>query len=581
MTIPPPDPSRRKLLAEALELSRYLGKPGASAKPERIKMRQNRLRQIREALRDFAHPICHEAIPIPSIPLGVRRAFVQSVLLVTRYRQVGSGSWQSTLPSPTLSRYRPDPIAPDLLSAEMLTKLCQFFELSAAFERELTETLATIDANIKRRRQIIQAVLAAAGGTVNQSLALHLFQQLFGPLPIPEAAIDFVCTEMQIFFCLPYLSDQWVGKADQVADSQASVWKGLSEAERHTIEFFLRSLGQAGFEQFQRFPSFGPCNPKRIDRDWCDRVAQQSGIAATEILQVLSQSVGLLPTQNAEAFLVHDIWGHHWQLLLTQFHSDYAILTNCNEPLRARETAYTPYGPLSCGEIFQIAGDRVELDSEKAYLFFHGEVQQRLGLLFTHLLAEMIADVAEFKFIFDYPQSANQLPSSSLFKEEPTKLDLGLRDIDNLFLQVLKPLLESQISVFEDSRLETDLLTEWAAAGHSVESLELRTSLKQAAVQLYQIFLQEYNATYLPTLVGEVGIFTQIISNLLYLQNAVNSLYTSDLSAENPALPYRDLLITFIGCYCSSDSYADFWYIDDVLAEYFLPCWRNLSTLIA
>jgi hypothetical protein len=189
----------------------------------------------------------------------------------------------------------------------------------------------------------------------------------------------------------------------------------------------------------------------------------------------------------------------------------------------------------------------------------------------------MLADIAEFKFIWKHTKLSDQLPSSSLFKTEPTKLDLSLNDIDVLFLQVLKPLLEMEFSVLKDTKLETELLAEWAEAHYPTHSLEFRTSLKQAIVRLYQVFLEEYNKTYLPTMTGEIGIFTQAVSNLLYLQNAVSELYTDPTVKANPNLPFQDLLLVFVSSYCSSDSYADFWDVDDVLANYFLPCWQRLQ----
>ena len=279
-----------------------------------------------------------------------------------------------------------------------------------------------------------------------------------------------------------------------------------------------------------------------------------------------------------EAFLIHDVWGHHWQYLCTQFASDYAILKDCGQPLHAGETAYTPEGPLNCRMLFQLQGQQVQLETQKAQLFFHGEVQQRLGLLFTHLIAEMIADAAEFKFVWDNPAHADQLLSSSVFKDHPTKLDLTLTDVDFLFLQVLRPLLDIQLSVFAETPLETDLLREWSQAGIAVDALALKTSLKGAIASLYQVFFQEYNATYLPTLVGDSSLFTTIISNLLYLQNVLNDLYTDPIN--NTAVPFQDLLLLFVGCYCSSDSYAEFWSLDDALAVYYWPCWHLLNSLL-
>ncbi len=587
MTVPDPNQAQRSLLAEALQLSRSLNQT-SHLDSSAIRQRQERLRQIREQLKSFAHPINRTALPVEMIPLEVRYTFVQAALLVSRYQQVGGQQWQGTLVSPTLTQYQADPLpdgwqiegAQELGCADAITELCQQFHLSAEASSHLAQTLQRVDAVIDQQTRIIQTVIAEAQADQKQSAqaetgtstalwlsrsGLHsLFQHLFGAVPLPPEAIDGICTPMQIYFCIDY----------QESQLPAALWNSLNEFEQAQVGAFLDSLGQFSFERFQRFPIFGPCTASTMDRVWCDRIAQKVGLPTSTVIQSLIRAVSIIPTQKAEAFLVHDIWGHHWQLVLTQFESDYDILKHCDEPLRAGETAYTADGPLSCRELFELRENQVILSDQKARIFFRAEVEQRLGLMFTHLLGEMLADVAEFKFIWDYPDCSEQLPSSSLFKTNPTKLDLSLADLDFLFLRVLRSLLEYRLSVLETSDLEQDLLADWRQTNIAVESLELRTSLKLAIAQLYHIFLEEYNAAYLPTLTGDVGLFTQMIGNLLHLQNVVDSLYT-DAEALSKGLPFQDLLLLFIGCYCSGDSYREFWAIDDVLAAYFLPCWRH------
>ena len=300
-------------------------------------------------------------------------------------------------------------------------------------------------------------------------------------------------------------------------------------------------------------------------------------MTTAEVIQTLPECVGIIPTSKAEAFLVHDIWGHHWQAILTQFKADYVILANCNQPIRSTKTAYTTQGPLTCRELFTLEGEQVKLDETGASLFFHAEVQQRLGLLFTHLIGEMLADIAEFKLIWDHPQSVDQLLSSSIFKEEPTKLDLTLNDLNYLFLRVLQPLLEIHLSAVEDSVLEMDILADWEAIGHLTHSLELRNSLKQEIVHLGQIFFREYSNTYLPTMADDTGAFALIVRNLLYLQNTLNSLYTDQISrSEFSSMPFRDLLLVFVGYYCSNDNYHNFGKVGNVIANYFIPCCQLL-----
>lgn len=563
MPAPAIDDRRRQLLSEALQLSRWL--LGSDRSDPLVQRRQARLHHLQQELQQYAHPIQRDRLPVAELPLPVRLAFVESLVLVTRYRQVGGEDWRGTLPSFTLSHYQTDDIPPHWNGEAAIARWVELFDLPAETEQRLHDRLASIDRQQQEQQQIIGAALASVGLDREQAIApsavLDLFQQVFGPVPIPVAAIQGLYTSAQIFFCIDY-------EGDRLCDPH---WQALSRDKQQQVAQFLQQISQFSFEKFDRFPIFGAAEPQRIHLPWCDRLAQQLGRSSGRILEVLLRSVSIIPTRKAEAFLVHDIWGHYWQLRLTSFESDYVQLATCDEPLRAGETAYTDEGPITCRELFWVEDGTVRLDEERSRLFFHSEVQQRLGLVFTHLLGEMVADVAEFKFIWDHPDLGDRLPSSSVFKTLPAKLDLGLADIDFLFLRVLHPLLTLQLSVTTPSPLEEELLADWGNDGGAL-SLELHISLKQAIARLYQIFFEEYNRTYLPTLTGNVGIFTQAVSNLLYLQNALNQLYT-DAIAQDATLPFQDVLMIFVAVYCSSNSYAEFWEVDDAIAGYFLPCW--------
>ncbi|MEM7773706.1 MAG: hypothetical protein AAF327_24780, partial [Cyanobacteria bacterium P01_A01_bin.37] len=484
--------------------------------------------------------------------------------------------WCGTLHSPTLADYSPDPVPQHWDNLMGLEELCQHFHLEPAANRSIQNLLAAVDVNLKQQRSLIQGILQdnrlhTQSGTrmmPKSDTMMHLFQSLFGAVPLPLAALDCIYTDTQLYFCIAYEGDRLSNK---------ELWETLTFDEQHRLTSFFQSLSQFSFESFRRFPTFGACQPGHISGDWCDRLATVTGMTTSDIRTRISRTTGVMPTAKAEAFLLHDIWGHNWQFMLTSFISDYDILSHCDEPLRARETAYTSDGPLTCGDLFALQGDEVVLDEERATLFFHGEVQQRLGLLFTHLIGELVADVAEFKFIWDYPHAANQLLSSSVFKDKPAKLDLGLGDVDFLFLKVLQPLLSVQLSVLDETCLEHDLLDDWRRVENNSLSLQVKVSLKQAIARLYECFLRDYSATYLPTLGEDTSLFSEMVSNLLYLQNAINALYT-DLPKET-SLPFQDLLILFIGVFCSHDSYAEFWDVDNAIASYFVPCWNILNQM--
>ncbi|MGH2416276.1 MAG: hypothetical protein ACRDEA_21810, partial [Microcystaceae cyanobacterium] len=352
-----------------------------------------------------------------------------------------------------------------LISEATLARLCQIFQIPVEYEEHIATLVETVDRQIAQQKQIIQAVLTdtnliADSNAAKSHAVVDLFHHLFGEIPMPVEAIDCIYTQTQFFFCIDYQDSQLCNP-----DS----WNRLEVPEQVKLQEFLESLDKSTFEKFRHFPTFSLCDSAQMNPKWIEHLAALTGLTRFQITQALSCSVSIIATQNAEKYLIHDIWGHNWQSMLTQFKSDYAILANCNEPLHGGKTAYTCDGPLSYRELFRIQGEQVTVNRDLACLFFHGEVRQRLGLVFTHVIAEMMADVAEFKFVRDFPELIEQLPCSSVFKNAPTKLDLGLSDLYFLFLQVLQPLLEIKLSGFEESVLESDMLADWAKLGYPLQ----------------------------------------------------------------------------------------------------------------
>ncbi|WP_235108274.1 hypothetical protein [Acaryochloris sp. 'Moss Beach'] len=181
------------------------------------------------------------------------------------------------------------------------------------------------------------------------------------PLAIPAAIIDYIHTPLQLYFCLPYKDGKFYSSNPDIS---------LPDQLSESLQSFLQQLDEFHYQKFDRFPTFGPCHPAHIDPDWCQALAQTTGDSSTDIARVLSRAIGIIPTHKMEAFLIHDVWGHHWQYLCTQFSSDYAILKDCGQPFHAGETAYTPDGPINCRMLFQVQGEQVELDHPQSPSIF-------------------------------------------------------------------------------------------------------------------------------------------------------------------------------------------------------------------
>ncbi|MGB3692711.1 MAG: hypothetical protein WA865_10340 [Spirulinaceae cyanobacterium] len=418
------------LLEEAYQLSQTNSQPG-------------RLLKIREQLRFSSYPLRKNPLLPHQIPLTVRQCFAKAALLLTRYSQLRGKQTFGTLHSPTLSSYSCDSTPEIWQGEEGITRLCNDLGLHPNYTEKLNQLLLQKDEAIAKHQQIMATLLEEVEGIATKKAVLQLFKLLFGNLPLPEAAIDCLGTPMQLCFTINYQGGRLHNKG---------LWQSLTTRERVQLGRFLQQLDHFNCKQFACFPSFGKIQPQKINHELGDRLAKKIGCSKDQIISTIQSSVGICATEKAEAFFIHDIWGHFWQLFLTDFPSDYQFLSRCDEP------STSPSHHL-------------------------------INSLKTHLLAEILADINEFKWIAQHPQQADLLPSSSLFKHEPTKLDLICRDLGSLLPLILR---------------------------------------------------QEYP-----------DIMPQLLGELLELQNTLNQVYTQP--AINHSFPHQDLLLLFAANYNPRD----------------------------
>ncbi len=298
---------QRSQIAEALTLSRFLISQTDTADPVLIERRRDRIREIQKTLQACAHPIHRTIRPAPEIPLPVRQAFVEAALLISRYFAVGGSGWRGTLASPTLSRYQPDPVPASWSTPAGLTAMGTRFELPDHMMDEIVVQLDQVDLEIAGQRRLIESVLQTVGLSLERSLPLStepfvsLFQELFDGILIDPDKLNVVFTPTQLYFCI-----------DFPALEDFAGWRQLCPNE---YEGALRQLHQQlsafTFQKFQRFPTFGPCQPAGIRRDWAQAVSDrynaqspsQSSITPEQVIQRLSKSVGVLPYKDAETLL--------------------------------------------------------------------------------------------------------------------------------------------------------------------------------------------------------------------------------------------------------------------------------------
>ena len=551
------DANRQQWLDQAITISRRL----PEGTPEQQLRWEQQLHELWQALQPFQHGLVESPQPVGQIPMKVRCAVAEALVLLPLYQGlINPKAFYGSLRSPTLERYQPvfvpEAWQPHLTAAGV----AQALGLSGEEQGAIAERREQAVARVERHRRLFQALWQQFNGLETQADAARLFQQLLGGVPVPIKAVQHLGTDFQLIFALDYGRDGQ-GHLQLQGDS----WREMTVGEQAAVKAFLENMEQFSFTQLARFPSFGHAEPQGIDLELIEQLSAETGLSGADVQRMLSQSIGIVPTAKAEAFLIHDIWGHFWQLLLTSFEGDYALLARADQGLTPGLAAYTPEGPLSLRQLFVREEGLVSLDLPLTQRFFHGEAQQRLGYLLTHLVAELLADVQEFQWVWQFPEQAELLPSSSLFKGLPAKLDLTLRDVAFFFPRILEPLLSLGVSPTQESGLEQALLEEWGAFDGGT-----RESLKGAIAQLQSVFWQEYLATYAPEAQG--GWFSDFLGNLLQFQHGINGLYTSVFATQEPS--FQAVMVLFVGAYCSGDCYQDFWHLDDDLAQWLIPAWQ-------
>ncbi|VEP17732.1 conserved hypothetical protein [Hyella patelloides LEGE 07179] len=559
-----------ELLFKAIKIHRYL-KLTSESTEQNINL-QTRFRQIGVQLQNYTHPI-NDAVAVEQIPLKIRRCFVRAVMLLTRYPQLGGQQTGGTYKSQIVSSYRHDSIPNFWYEADMVAKLCRLFQLSSQYAKDIKHLLTQIDRQIARQQQIIQALTNEFNRVSHQKDVLRLFQSLFGDVTIPETSINCLTTKMQIAFVIDYHKDRL---------QEEYLWQNLSPPEQQTISCLFNKISQFSWQQFARFPSFGYVKAPSIDSQLLQRLVNVTGYNKSEIVKAIATSVTVVATERAESFLLHDIWGHYWQSILTQFSNDYTYLSQIDRDLNLDSSVKTTTGIISLQQLFRYQNGVVNLNKPLAQKFFHSAAKKRLQSLSTHLIGEMLADINEYKWLSQNYDSQDLLlstrespfedkwnmlsdrehflPSTSYFKDFPTKLDLTIQDLEFLYLPLFETLIKLPLS-----SLETELINKF-----QIKDRDILSSLRLAISDLNQTFITEY-------IKQDRSKYNQLILKLLRFQTLLNKLYTKP--HKNTHIPFQDLIILFVGNYYCPNFEQDIASLNLALANYFFPCWLLLKKI--
>jgi hypothetical protein len=435
---------------------------------------------------------------------------------------------------------------------------------------ELASIQASVEEDLgdaRRKQRIMQAIaeefdLRADAPDLRQNV-FRLLQAFYPDAPLLPEEVEIVLTATLLFFCVPFQGTQLT----------TSRFDKLPKSEREPIEAFLGKSSHTPLSQFAHFPMFGHFRGTDADAGLLERLATRSGVACEVVARELSCMVTILPLAEVDKFIVHDVWGHGWQASMLQFESLYVRMSTYGEPLALETTAQLSSGEtLKLGGCFQQSSSTVVLDEARFSSFIEAEIAERIPVAFSAALAEIMADVGEFKFLTLHPGAEELLPSSSLFKMFPSKLDLILQDM-SLYYELATRLFRDGLGVSSERDRLVQALVERGATPESA-----RAAVDQAAASWRtlseSVYAPRLEWTVENDVAMEVNLFTRLALNLLGIHRAICTAYR-DLDEiqlrDLPLKSFKDLLVIAASVFFEIDPRRNLWRVDEFLTLVFVP----------
>lgn len=388
------------------------------------------------------------------------------------------------------------------------------------------------------------------------------------PLIAPD--VELIVTGTLVFFCLPLTKD--------LESLYGERFRSLADDDQLSVRAFLKKLKRFAQERFANFPAFGLVEGASLDSALLKRLAARARLSEDVVRQELPRVVTILPLDEIDKYLIHDVWGHGWQASMLRFDNMYQQIAEFADPLDLSENSATSASPNLLAGCFRGSGESLELDDRKFREFAMAEVCQRLPVALSAVLAEMLADVAEFKFLVEHPDLAALLPTSSHLPEYPALLDLTMADIPFYFAQATKVFR----SWSEQPQRQARLIEQLVRAGGTRESAERAVD---RAVQIWNELKDGYfrpELSWEPTADGlQVNAFTRIALNFVGLHRAILQTYRelAELSPRSlPLKSFRDLLVIAAGVFFEFDPARNLWRVDEFLTLMLIPFCRGLTS---
>lgn len=490
---------------------------------------------------------------------AARHAFAAGVLRLVHYRATVEHPHLplvDTCRSHTLNAFEADagPDDEDALRDRLKARLGFDDDTLAAIDAEIAGELDAL----KLQHQIVAAVetlhpLDGDADAQNAS-AYALFTRLYPGHPLRPGDVSIIRTSAGFFFAIPY--DDNALTVPDFEDRPAQ--------ERQQVADFIDRLG--GFQQryYAHFPSFGFFRGEQADPALLESLVEATGEPLAHIATTLTTMVTVLPLAKIDQYIVHDVWGHYWQALLFDFESTY------------REVAAYIELPALEGPALDALNAAID-DEPDALARWEDALEvlmiRRLNLALAGLLAEVLSDAVEYKLLTLRPDLSPLMPSSSLFKHLPAKLDLTMHDLPHYFRLALGSLRHLE----RDAHREALTV---AAQGHrpdaSPEAVQRAVDavIERTADWIERVYHPSFQLRAHEDHV-ELNVFARIALNYLSLHIALNDLHKRMREYTAPeGAPLRgalDLMVFAVASFFEDHRVSNFWHLDEFLTLHFEP----------
>ena len=463
------------------------------------------------------------------------------------------------------------------------TKLQKRFHISQDSIDKLNRKLSERTAPLQHRHKIMHWLqcrfnLVSSNPQLDADV-LRIFQCLYPGAPFDVGEVKLIKTCSALYFCLPSEIKEVPSHTHSQQESTAIDRTNIQTGKKVGYAQFLRKIWQV--EPFAHFPVFGTFDAEDLDLAFREQIAKDTSLTVELVTLTLTRMVGFLPLEELDKYLIHDTWGHQWQESLLDFEDLYTELSLFNRPLSVTESASVLGEQTTFGDAFLItASGKIYLDSEKLIEFIDAELYERSIIAFTPILAEMLADVVEFKFLKLHPEQAHLMPSSSLLKDFPSKLDLTLEDLRNCFERASEAFQTWVDSDEAKHRIHIEICDKLNIPDKELEHQELDHILENAV----EICKERLDRFYQPEWFWEktaedclrLNAFSFAALNFLRIHTAFLQTYQT-LSQIETKFGFKDALVLAMGTFFEMEPQRNIWQLDQFLTEGFLPRWKKLA----